>query len=103
MVEQVLYTAAHAVAESERVPLGGGATISRWLNEEWSRTKPFSLRVLGPSILARDAPSGMDLVRFTESRYAKFCREFERATTAEILKADPRSTAVLSNDVSEGP
>lgn len=103
MVERVLYTAAHAVDGSERVPLGGGATISRWLSEEWTRTKPFSLHVLGPLILTRDAPSGKDLVGFTEGRYAKFCREFERATTAEILKEDPRNTVVLSNDISEGP
>jgi glycosyltransferase involved in cell wall biosynthesis len=39
----------------------------------------------------------------SERQYARFCRQFERATTAEILKRDPRDCIVLCNDISEGP
>ena len=39
----------------------------------------------------------------TELEYARFCREFERATTSEILKHDPQRCVVLCNDISEGP
>ena len=38
-----------------------------------------------------------------ELAYARFCGDFGRATTAEILKQDPRHTVVLINDISEGP
>ena len=43
------------------------------------------------------------LIEMTELEYARFCRQFERAATAEILKHDPRHCVVLSNDISEGP
>jgi glycosyltransferase involved in cell wall biosynthesis len=39
----------------------------------------------------------------TELQYARFCRRFECAATAEILKRDPKQCVVLSNDISEGP
>jgi glycosyltransferase involved in cell wall biosynthesis len=42
-------------------------------------------------------------VKFGERAYARFCREFERASTAEVLRHDPAHTVVLANDVSEGP
>jgi glycosyltransferase involved in cell wall biosynthesis len=100
---QVLYTAAHAVPGSEFVPLGGGATICRWLVDQWQRTRPFPVRVLGPAVLGMNAPSGADLVRYSESRYARFCRVFERTVTEEILRHDPARTVVLANDISEGP
>jgi glycosyltransferase involved in cell wall biosynthesis len=100
---RVLYTAAHAVDGSEDVPLGGGAAIARRLAAEWSRTRPFELQVLGPSLLGGRAPSGRDIVGFSESAYAAFSRAFERATTDEILRHDPARTAVLANDISEGP
>jgi len=56
-----------------------------------------------PAILGNSAPSGGDLVKFGERAYARFCREFEKASTAEILRHDPARTVVLANDVSEGP
>jgi glycosyltransferase involved in cell wall biosynthesis len=56
-----------------------------------------------PEILGASAPSGGDLVKFGERAYARFCREFERASTAEILRHDPAQTVVLANDISEGP
>lgn len=92
----ILYTAAHG-GFRESVPLGGGAAICDMLVEEWSRTRPFEFKLIRPEIAARD------IVHFSERDYAKFSREFERTSTEEILKHDPKSTVVLANDVSEGP
>jgi hypothetical protein len=39
----------------------------------------------------------------TSAEYAAFCRRFEAAATAEVLRHDPARTAVLVNDISEGP
>lgn len=92
----ILYTAAHG-GFREAVPLGGGAAICDMLVDEWSRTKPFEFRLIRPEIAARD------IVHFSERDYAKFSREFERTSTLEILKHDPKDVVVLANDVSEGP
>ncbi len=92
----ILYTAAHG-GFRESVPLGGGAAICNQLVDEWSRTKPFDFRVIAPKVSARD------IVNFSEREYAKFSRDFERQSTEEILRHDPRETTVLVNDVSEGP
>jgi glycosyltransferase involved in cell wall biosynthesis len=73
------------------------------LVEEWKRTQPFELEAITPAILGKSAPRGGELVKFGERAYARFCREFERASTAEILRHDPAETVVLANDVSEGP
>jgi glycosyltransferase involved in cell wall biosynthesis len=101
---RVLFTAAHAGFTRELVPLGGGAAVANQLIAEWSRTRPFeNLEVLDPSILGSHAPSGGDLVRFGERDYANFCYRFSRAVTGRVLAADPRNTAVLVNDISEGP
>ncbi len=70
---------------------------------EWERTKPFEATLIAPSILGSGAPSARELVAFGERQYARFCRDFSRAATAEVLRRDPRDTAVLVNDVSEGP
>jgi glycosyltransferase involved in cell wall biosynthesis len=85
------------------VPLGGGAAVFEHLVEEWSRTRPFELTAVTPAILGTSAPSGGELVKFGERAYARFCRDFERASTAEILRHDPAQTVVLANDISEGP
>ncbi len=98
----VLYAAAHAGFDLSRVPLGGGAAVADHLTQEWSHTRPFNLQVLSPQILAA-APKDKDLVTYSELRYARFCRDFERALTERILTQDPRSHTVLCNDVSEGP
>jgi glycosyltransferase involved in cell wall biosynthesis len=92
----ILYTAAHG-GFRESVPLGGGAAICNLLVEEWSRTKPFDFRVIHPKVDARQ------IVHFNERDYARFSRDFERYSTEEILKHDPKDTVVLANDVSEGP
>jgi glycosyltransferase involved in cell wall biosynthesis len=73
------------------------------LVEEWSRTRPFEVQTITPAILGTSAPSGGELVKFGERAYARFCRDFEHAATSEILRHDPARTAVLINDVSEGP
>jgi glycosyltransferase involved in cell wall biosynthesis len=92
----ILYTAAHG-GFRQSVPLGGGATICDLLVDEWSRTKPFDFRLIRPNVDARQ------IVHFSERDYARFSREFERYSTEEILKHDPKETVVLANDVSEGP
>jgi len=99
----ILYTAAHGGFSREGVPLGGGAAVCEHLFEEWTRTRPFPFRLITPAILGAVAPVGRDLVRFGERDYARFCRAFEHAATAEILRHDPARVVVLSNDVSEGP
>jgi glycosyltransferase involved in cell wall biosynthesis len=102
-IPKVIYTAAHGGFSREAVPLGGGAAVFEHLVAEWSRTRPFELAAVTPEILGATAPSGGDLVKFGERAYARFCREFERASTAEILRHDPAQTVVLANDISEGP
>jgi glycosyltransferase involved in cell wall biosynthesis len=100
---KIIYTAAHGGFAREAVPLGGGAAVFEHLVEEWSRTRPFELTAVTPGILGASAPSGGDLVQFGERAYARFCRAFEKASTAEILRHDPAQTVVLANDISEGP
>jgi len=96
-MERVLYVAAHGGFRNQHIPLGGGAAVFDHLTDEWSRTKPFEFRVITSEI------SGRELVHFSEHEYARFCRDFERTATEEILRHDPATTVVLSNDVSEGP
>lgn len=103
MVKRVVYTAAHGGYAEERVPLGGGAAVCDALVAEWRRTRPFELELITPAILGERAPAGRDLVGYREGRYAEFCRDFERAATSAVARHDPAETAVLVNDVSEGP
>jgi glycosyltransferase involved in cell wall biosynthesis len=99
---KLLYVAAHGGFKRESVPLGGGAAVFEHLIGEWSRTKPFDLQAITPQIL-KNAPTGRNLVDFSERDYARFCRRFEQAATEEILRHDPSETVVLANDVSEAP
>lgn len=101
--KSVLYSAAHGGFAGQAVPLGGGAAVCEHLVEEWSSTRPFPFQLITPAILGSAAPSGAGLVAFSERTYAGFSRAFERAATQEILRHDPATTVVLSNDVSEGP
>ncbi|MEQ1885856.1 MAG: glycosyltransferase family 4 protein [Bryobacteraceae bacterium] len=100
---QVVYSAAHGGFAREAVPLGGGAAVFEHLTTEWHRTNPFRLHEVTPAILGASAPTGRNLVDFSEGDYARFCRAFEKASTEVILRLDPAQTAVLINDVSEGP
>ena len=106
----VLYAAAHGGFSNHPVPLGGGAAVCDHLVEEWTRTRPFPLKLITPASLGaapgsdkRATPSGRELVQFGERDYARFSRAFERAATEEILRHDPATSVVLANDVSEGP
>ena len=105
-VREVLYLAAHAFTHdhhNDALPLGGGAAVCAQLLREWARTQPFPVKLVSPAILGADAPSGAALVGFGERQYADFCRRFETAATAEVLRHDPARVAVLGNDISEGP
>jgi glycosyltransferase involved in cell wall biosynthesis len=102
-IERVLYLAAHGGFAGQPVPLGGGAAVANLLETEWRRTRPFQLELLGPAILGDSAPSARDIVRFNERQYAAFCRSFREASTHCALREDPSRTAILVNDISEGP
>jgi glycosyltransferase involved in cell wall biosynthesis len=102
-IDTVLYTAAHGGFAGQAVPLGGGAAIANLLCGEWSRSQPFDLKLLGPAVLGDAAPSAQDIVSFNERRYAAFCETFREACTREALKHDPARTAILVNDISDGP
>lgn len=102
-IRHVIYLAAHGGFDGQAVPLGGGAAIAGKLAAEWRRTRPFSFEVAGPALLGADAPAARDLVSFNEREYADFCRRFREAATAAVLRHDPADTAVLVNDISEGP
>jgi glycosyltransferase involved in cell wall biosynthesis len=97
---EVLYSAAHADFPDTE-PLGGGKAVADYLIREWRKHQPFALSVLSPQSLGLKL--SRPLAQMTELEYAWFCREFERATTSEILKHDPQRCVVLCNDISEGP
>jgi glycosyltransferase involved in cell wall biosynthesis len=118
---EVLYTAAHAEFPDTE-PLGGAKAVADYLIHEWRERQPFPLTVFSPKslgFLAEDgglrsveaaasrgqqsAPLHNSLTQLSELEYARFCRRFEAASTAEILKRDPQGCVVLSNDISEGP
>ncbi len=99
----VLYSAAHGGYAGQAVPLGGGAAIANQLMAEWSRTRPFGVELLDPSILGDAAPTGEQLVHYSEREYAGFCHRFDAAVTERILRHDPATTRVLINDISEAP
>ncbi len=101
-MREVLYLAAHGF-EDACVPLGGGAAVARQLLAEWARASPFPVTLVNPAILGGEAPAARDVVSFGERQYAAFCRRFGSAATAEVLRHDAARTAVLINDISEGP
>jgi glycosyltransferase involved in cell wall biosynthesis len=69
-----------------------------------STQRRFTETPLHPEPRARQSASlHKPLAEMHELEYARFCRQFERAATAEILRHDPRKCVVLSNDISEGP
>ena len=100
---RVLYLAAHGGFAGQAVPLGGGAAVCERLVAEWQRTRPFEFELISPAILGESAPNSRELVRSSEREYARFCFAFSEAATEEVLRHHPARTAVLVNDVSEGP
>lgn len=95
---KVIYTAAHGGFASEHAPLGGGAAVCDMLCAEWAHARPFELELYKPR-----GVTGADITSFDTRSYARFCREFGQASTEFIQRHDPRTTAVLVNDISEGP
>ncbi|MCX7886446.1 MAG: glycosyltransferase family 4 protein [Verrucomicrobiae bacterium] len=92
---EILYSAAHGQFPDTE-PLGGGKTVADHLEREhpdWVMLTPRSLQ------LSLERP----LTEMTVRQYARFCRQFERATTEAILQRRPAGCVVLSNDICEGP
>lgn len=99
----------------DRTPLGGGAMVGLQLVRHWRPDASWSLTVLGSGPEApvggcdyhrlAERPDG--LVDLGELDYARFCRDFEEATTDWILarrkEHRPQDTVIVVNDVSEGP
>ncbi len=102
-IRQILYLAAHGGFSGQAVPLGGGAAVANLLESEWAVTQPFNVQLVSPAVLGTDAPGGREIVGFNEREYAAFCEAFRDASTREALKHDPHETAILVNDISEGP
>ena len=102
-MRKLIFSAAHGGFSELGAPLGGGATISDWLVDEWRRRCDVEIGLITPSILGASAPSGSDITAFNEREYARFCIEFSRAATERILSEDPLQCTVLVNDISEAP
>jgi glycosyltransferase involved in cell wall biosynthesis len=112
----IVFIGAHLGYPMDRTPLGGGAMVGLRLVRHWAASGLSGLTVLGSGL---EAPTsgveyvrlpegpGHDLVRLSEFEYARFCRTFEAASTDWLLRRrdrlPPETTAVLVNDVSEGP
>jgi glycosyltransferase involved in cell wall biosynthesis len=111
----LIFVGSHLGYPMDRTPLGGGAMVGLQLARHWTPDGGGRLAVLGsgpqaPSAAAQyvrlaGRPEG--LVELDELAYARFCREFEAATTEWILartaEFKPSETAVVVNDISEGP
>lgn len=93
---RVMMTAAHAGYGSERVPLGGAASVCEQLVRQWTGRTDLALTVVGSSKLLDRAPSSLDT-----REYAQFCRAFGELCTRLVL--DQRPDVVVCHDVSEGP
>ncbi|HEY3442113.1 MAG TPA: glycosyltransferase family 4 protein [Paludibaculum sp.] len=102
-IRQVLYLAAHGGFAGQAIPLGGGAAVANLLQAEWANTRPFEVKLVGPAVLGASGPGGREIIAFNERQYAAFCDEFQTAATSVALEHDPRDTALLVNDISEGP
>ncbi|MCX5797240.1 MAG: glycosyltransferase [Elusimicrobia bacterium] len=111
-----MFIGSHLGYPMDRTPLGGGAMVGLRLIRNWAAAGLRGLTVLGSGLEAPapgveyvrlPAGPGYDLVRLSEFEYARFCRDFEAATTDWLLarrdRLPPAGTTVLVNDVSEGP
>ncbi|HVE13076.1 MAG TPA: glycosyltransferase family 4 protein [Elusimicrobiota bacterium] len=118
-MRQIILAGAHLGFPMDRTPLGGGGMVGLQLARAWAR-EGARLTVLGagPQAPWDPPPSGAryvrlpsedpapDLVRLSETGYARFCRRFEAATTAHILEPgrfEPSRACVVVNDISESP
>lgn len=96
----IFYTAAHAEFPDTE-PLGGGKAVADHLIRSWPASVAGPLNVLSPRSVGLNLAK--PLFAMSELEYARFCRQFERATTDVILRHDPQQCVVLANDISEGP
>ncbi len=120
----IVFVGAHLGYPMDRTPLGGGGMVGAQLLRHWAARPAgwpdFSLIALGsgpevrePGVDYHRLPEGPftgrdeGLIALSELQYARFCRQFERATTDWILSRraalPPGETAILVNDISEGP
>jgi len=112
----IVFIGSHLGYPMDRTPLGGGAMVGLRLVRQWLAAGLQDLTVLGsgpeapaPGAVYVRLPAGAsyDIVRLSEFAYARFCRDFEAATTEWLLsrreQLPPAGTTVLVNDVSEGP
>lgn len=102
-------TAAHGGFGSEQVPLGGGAAVFERLCQAWADPAwGLELHAVGagpracPGVpYSQLAAPPLEPSRLGTVAYARFCRDFERATTEFALNQRP--DLVLAHDISEGP
>jgi glycosyltransferase involved in cell wall biosynthesis len=114
-LKNLVFVGSHIGYPMDRTPLGGGAMVGLQLVRHWKPGADWRLVVLGSGPespgagveYARLAAREEGLVELGELAYARFCRDFERETTEWILsrrlELKPSDTAVVVNDISEGP
>lgn len=121
-MKKIIFIGSHLGYAMERTPLGGGAMVALELVRRWQQAVKeggFELTALGSGKVSphpeadyvrlggKAGGSDAGLVKLSELQYARFCREFETATTQWVLsrrdRFDPKDTCVIVNDISEGP
>ena len=114
----LVFIGSHLGYPMDKTPLGGGAMVGLQLARRWGAAREgLRLVLLGsgpvspaPGVEYHQLPDpGGDpsLTRLSELRYARFCRDFEAATTAWVLERRgelvPAQTVLVVNDISESP
>ena len=101
-------TAAHGGFGSEQVPLGGGAAVFERLCQSWSGVEGVELLAVGAGPRGPQDTAYRQVAAPTRPpsalstfAYARFCSDFERASTELALAEKPN--IVLAHDISEGP
>lgn len=116
----LVFIGSHLGYPMDRTPLGGGAMVGLELAKRWAASaarRGVRLALLGSGpqtpvpgaeyVQLPDAGGDPRLTKLSELDYARFCREFEAATTAWVLERRaelvPAETTVVVNDISESP
>ncbi len=114
-MKSIVFIASHLGYAMDKTPLGGGAMVGLQLVRHWKGMRGVDLTALGSGTVV--PCEGVEyvqvscgegrLVNLSEFQYARFCRKFETATTDWILarrdRFDPKRTALIVNDIAEGP
>ncbi len=114
-MKNLVFVGSHLGYPMDRTPLGGGAMVGLQLARHWKPDSSWRFVVLGSGpeaptpaaeyVRLAERPGG--LVDLGELEYARFCSDFESATTEWILSRarefEPLETAIVVNDISEGP